>query len=388
MATQDLVVQRLKPRGLKMKTGAPAQACECVTLLIAAHDQATIASHGGELSDDTHFSQPVSAILFIGQLFSSDFAAEYLESHPDNVSSSVQSPSAATTLREALKNAVVNFTHFIKWGDESSFNPEAALHAYLRSAAIICRNNAKAVDVIIPIVLDHRERLTPSNMTCMFVQFKNGQMAESRAKTSIFAQDLSYFPRNVDESRIYLAVVMELGLARPSSWLAKVCTQDQSLLAQKLHQAVPKPSDLLAPTRSPRSGIYIPPLLTYGSAATQNPRYSIFVYGCSSTVYQVIEQDEDHEYKSLLAIGDLFAEHSRQSAEALGLLRRQKLLMIRGPDCFHWSDSAWFNDPFVTDPADAADEFNNGRGSSADEDAMEGGMSGETASFSHSGPTT
>jgi hypothetical protein len=269
----------------------------------------------------------------------------------------------------------VNFTHFIKWGDESSFDPEAALHAYLRSAAIICRNNAKAVDVIIPIVLDHRERLTPSNMTCMFVQFKNGQTAESRAKTSIFVEDLSYFPRKRDESRIYLAVVMELGLARPPSWLAKVHTQDQSLPAQKQRQATAKPPDLLAPTRNPQSGIYIPPPPTRGSATARNPRYSVFVYGCSSAVYQVIKQDQDDEYKTLLAVGDLFAEHARQSAEALGLLRRQKLLMIRGPDCFHWSDSAWFNDPLVIDLADAADETNNGRGSSADGDVMEGGMS-------------
>ncbi len=89
-------------------------------LLTLAHDHA--------VEEDTlkkavlHFSSPIPVADFFKALFPEEIAERVLDSVPDNQVN-------GKTLRDAFKNAVLNFTHFAKWADDSSLLEASAADA-------------------------------------------------------------------------------------------------------------------------------------------------------------------------------------------------------------------------------------------------------------------
>jgi len=79
------------------------------------------------------YSRPIHLFDFLEALVGRSHTENILESRPDNV------PGGAI-FREAFKDAKVNFTHFVKGGDESVITDEAAWLALSRSMAFQCAN--------------------------------------------------------------------------------------------------------------------------------------------------------------------------------------------------------------------------------------------------------
>jgi hypothetical protein len=312
-------------------------------LLMTARDAAVIKNASDDPST-VHFSRPVSVVSFIQHLFPEQIANNYLNCAPDNMSSKY-----GLTFKDAFKDAVIAFTHFQKAGDDSSFSRDAALGAFLRGSAIICRNNAPLVDVILPVVRDRSKPLTVSNMTCIMVQFKNRQTGQSPSTYVIDEEKLNYFAThgdsdsdtsNTDTDDVipYMTFVMELGIIQPPSEIAKVYTKDNSKGARyQRSSAIDKKSLGTHGSKAkwkPHAVVHQPGKRLSHSA--RNARYSITVYGCSPKVYRVIKGHERTGYKRLLAAGDLFAEHPRQIVPAIRRLRRFQSQLLRGFDTYRY----------------------------------------------------
>ena len=59
-------------------------------------------------------------------------------------------------------------------------------------------------------------------------------------------------------------------------------------------------------------------------------RYSLYIHGCSPTVYSVIGSQD--VYANLLESHNMFSEHSRP--ENLDVIKGMKVLWGRGPECY------------------------------------------------------
>ena len=57
---------------------------------------------------------------------------------------------------------------------------------------------------------------------------------------------------------------------------------------------------------------------------SEDARYEIKAYGCSSEIYGVIGSQQEHQYASLLATRSVLDEHARNAPEYLECVRRMK----------------------------------------------------------------
>ncbi|KAI0654604.1 hypothetical protein C8Q70DRAFT_1086808 [Cubamyces menziesii] len=270
-------------------------------LLMLARDSATCATSSD--SDDPHFSNPVPVTTFIEQLLSESFAKDVLTSRPDNLPANA--PRGDLTFAEAFKDAVVNFTHFAKWADDSALSQDTALGCFIRSMAVICRNNAATVDVFIPVLMNKDAALDASVMTGIMVQFKLRAHSGTIAAYAIDATKVGLFKQTPDDDETqrhpYITLIMELGVNSEPPLLASIPVKPES---------------------KERGSAY--------------PRYSIYVYGCSPTVYRVISKNERGVYKHMLGGGKLLAEHPRQDPTSLRLVRMLKPFFAIGHTSWHW----------------------------------------------------
>ena len=88
-----------------------------------------------------------------------------------------------------------------------------------------------------------------------------------------------------------------------------------------------------------------------------HPHKSIFAYGCSDTVYNVIARSDRPLYKHLLANRDFLDEHGRADASPLGAVRRMNPFWTAGNDCYHW-----IQDPFLNKSENRHDDDDNDNG--------------------------
>ncbi|KAI0806797.1 hypothetical protein C8Q74DRAFT_1341823 [Fomes fomentarius] len=296
-------------------------------LLTLAHDRAV---------EDTlkntvlYFSSPIPVVAFFKALFPDEIAERVLDSVPDNEVN-------GKTLRDAFKNAVLNFTHFAKWADNPSLLEASAAGCFMRHMAVTSRNSGPFVDVFLPILLDREAPLGPENMSGIFVQFKLREKPGSLSAYTIAEERIKFFSpdEETDENglRPYITLIMELGVE------SKTSTRDSTAHATpwKIHI-----SD--APARSSQR-------IRKGA----HPHYSMYVYGCSPSVYKVIREGERDIYEQIIRSGDVLVEHPRLDGEALGLVRNQKPFFAQGPASWHWFKNKDINPDKLTAVA-------NGRG--------------------------
>jgi hypothetical protein len=278
-------------------------------LLLLARDEASVLESGGGNTMREHkdgrkgekgeikmiqFCKAVPLITFL-KLLLKDVAAEALLAQEVNVRGE------SKTLAEALKNSVVNFTHFTRWG-LSKMNVEASYLCFLRHAGIICRLNFKDVDFVIPVLLNAQEPMSPGNMTAIFVQARRRVYETSLARAAMNPAAFPH-PSNSEDTYDffegfgppYIEMTMDLGVT--------VGVNGPSFV-------VPTP-----PSRSSTRTRISPPNRNSGI---------IIVRGCDRRAYGVIQtENEEEKFGTILRTDGLFTHHPRQRREKLEEMCRQ-----------------------------------------------------------------
>ncbi|KAF8519711.1 hypothetical protein JB92DRAFT_2897710 [Gautieria morchelliformis] len=343
-------------------------------LLTAAYDRAMEKDHP-KGPQAPFYSKGCNLTTFLEELFRDKHAEIILGSHPDNVKSH-------TTLRDAFKDAKVRFTHFVKMADDTATTTEAMYAAFLRGMAIVCHSNQYMTvvchsnqymtDVMVPVLL-WDEKLCEEVMTSICIQIKRRITAGTKQAYAIDDASLYLFPKPSEStskstnaranSRPYITLIMELGVQQSTPSLAmthlsvmkpppnvakkpppnvvkkphlvgKAPSKPESGPSSKMREKTPSKVDV--PTHGSRSGLR-------SRAEPEHPRYSIFAYGCSSTVYKVIEPGQKAQYAQLLASRSFLASHQRQTPDSLLAVRKLKPFWAAGPGCYHWLKSSLLN---------------------------------------------
>lgn len=308
-------------------------------LLVLAHDHAAT-NNGGV------FSAHISVEAFFKALLPEEAADKLLDSVPDN---GINAQGMATTLREAYKDAVLNFTHFAQWEDDSTMIEDIALGCFIRHMALACRSNTAIVDVFIPVLMDSNANLEPSVMSGLFVQFHLRQQAGSLSAYTINEEEMKFFSRRGPRSRPYISLIMELGVTSPPPLLAQMYANYWPKTAKEDQKTNAEPDDSPIAQGSPtESQMNIPPAAPSRRRQTAvHPRYSMYIHGCSPSVYKVISKDDHSLYKILIGSGEPLSEHPRQNAESLDQVRNLKPFFAEGHPFWHWKrrDALSVDDP-------------------------------------------
>ena len=72
-----------------------------------------------------------------------------------------------------------------------------------------------------------------------------------------------------------------------------------------------------------------------------HPRYDIYAYGCSPTVYGVVKSK--HTFARLLGSRGFLAEYPRQDAECMASICQMKPMWTTGPECYSWVQNDLLN---------------------------------------------
>ncbi|PIL27971.1 hypothetical protein GSI_09915 [Ganoderma sinense ZZ0214-1] len=290
-------------------------------LLVLARDRAAVKAFPQikDKDEDRIFSRAVPVNEFIEALFPPAVAQRVLDGRPDNLAPENENEdegegeeSRPGTLREAFKDAVLNFTHFARWegADGAAIVPSgcAAVGCFVRSMAVMCgKNAAPRVDAFIPVLFDVGAPLAPEHMTGILVQFKRRETkGAARVAYVVHEKDVGLFSSTpaVYGRQVplpYITLVMELDLG-----VGEVSVSDPVHIGQSPERASKR-------LRLPED-----------QDGLEHPRYSIAAYGCSHSVYGVIKECDEDVYKSILCAGGALKEHPRQDEASLDLVRRQK----------------------------------------------------------------
>lgn len=309
-------------------------------LLIRARDAAAVCEASN--SDSVVFSNAVLLTTFIKKLFGENLAEEILKSCPDNLGTDHQYQ--RTTFGAMFHDAVINFTHFSKWGDNLATSENAALVSFIRHMAPICRNNAESVDAAIPVLLTREGQLCPKKMTMILIQFKLRAKAGSSAAYDIKQNVVKLFPPSRSDTktgqyRPYITLLMELGVTHPLHPLAETPTTHKLALEKRKRKQESDLSDQPGDVKTTPATLSKVILGAPGNRKRSDdthPRYKIIAYGCSSEVYGVIDQHEDQSYMTLIRCSQLLGEHPRMDIRSLTALRNQKPFFCFGEESFGW----------------------------------------------------
>lgn len=268
-------------------------------LLIRAYDRAIKHGKGikAESSRDlTHgrFSLPIRLLDFLEELLQPEHFEKIKKSTPQNVKGGV-------TSEEAFKDARIYFSHFAKAEGSSVLKDEFAYSAMCSGFAWQCANQQQSIDILIPILL-WDVKLSRYVMSALALQIKNRIRGmhvfidlEKNSKFFSTPPEDAIVP---DRTRPYIALTMQLGRVGDG----EVLTTD-------------------SPVRQ-------------STNPSQYPRYAFYANGCSSTVYKVIEKDEDHVYAKMLASRDILSEHPRQNKDFLNAV--EDMRPYWKPESFTW----------------------------------------------------
>lgn len=275
----------------------------------------------------TRFSEGCLVTDFIEELFAETHANTVLKSCPDNV---LKSSDAYSPFETVFKGAKMRFTHFIKMGDSTGVTTDALWAAYIRCAAIICQNNQKVIDTILP-VLFFDTVICKHVMTGILIQFKRRKTAGPPVQYDIDEDAVHFFGKeeicthstpSPAHVRPYIALVMELGVQAQGANKHNPDFTPSSLTITRF-------GDREQPSRDAKAD-------STNKTRSDHPRYQIFAYGCSSTIYKSIKANEKSEYAFLMKTSEFFPEHARQDPDSLSAVMQLKPLFEHGGDSYNW----------------------------------------------------
>ena len=126
------------------------------------------------------------------------------------------SPSAS--LAEVFAEANIYFNHFIKVHDSKMLNREYLWRLLCRGAAIICANNQRGVDLVVPVLRGNL--LRPRSITAILIQVKNDARFTSHLSRTLFTTmdpfKIDLFSKDGDAFPPILRIVFALASERSS----------------------------------------------------------------------------------------------------------------------------------------------------------------------------
>jgi len=309
-------------------------------LLLDAYHRAVESEQSSHLDKmPPNFSAGCRFLTFMEMLISEQYVEMVLNSVPDNV--------GGVSFREAFKDAKICFTHFGKMADATGVTSTAAWVAFVRHMAIMARNGQDNLDCILPVLL-WDTKLCEHVVTGVLIQFRRRKQKSTIAKSIINEADIDFFPKakasrkcthgpveHTYSYRPYVCLVMEMGVQVKPHGGAKKSTKIGSGGESYTRPQTPPPMGQRSQPTTP-SRIEIPSYGQKHHTTKGHARYSIFIYGCSPTVYRGIDDAHKATYAHLLNSRDFFAEHPRQDLQTLAAVRKMKPVWSGGKDCYHW----------------------------------------------------
>jgi hypothetical protein len=215
---------------------------------------------------------------------------------------------SSTTFANAFNDAIIGFTHFAKMEDDVG----TATHTmFVRCMAIIYWSSQNITDLLIPVLLKSGETLQESVMTGLLIQVKR----RAKPRDPFYGTRLT---RRPSDSSLPLQTVRQIRV-HMSHWSpncecssrsdvvteTKVRDRLTGLVLDSLTLETPrKPTVFKAPTIFAMPSKLHIPVQPYqiGHPRDVHPRYSIYAYGCSDTVYSVISHSDRPVYTFLREI--------------------------------------------------------------------------------------
>jgi hypothetical protein len=213
-------------------------------------------------------------------------------------------------------------------GDDTGTTTHAMFAAFVRCMAITGWSSQESVDILIPVLVDRKEKLSESAMTGLLIQVKRRRQKGTRQKYEIYQEKFQFFPSpaaKTTKTHPYVTLVAEVGVQRPISQAANTPV----IVRKKMLQSAPNP---LAIVKTPKVSTTDPESLSI----PVHPRYSIFAYGCSDKVYSVIAESDRSGYNALLGNRDMLDEHPRKDDASLLAVRTMKPFWSAGIGCYKW----------------------------------------------------
>ncbi|KAI9066890.1 hypothetical protein FKP32DRAFT_324631 [Trametes sanguinea] len=247
-------------------------------LLLYARDRATTFDleppYPGAPSDD-HVPDPKCdgahrrRIVTVDHFLEALLGEERYKTCAASVPCAYHAPEYATTpLGAAFRDGFVYFNHFIKAQSYELVNQQYLVLAISRGAAIICADGHLGIDIVVPVLLG--TKLKKEQVTAILVRAKNGPQYGARVQSPLLESMNPYtsglFDRAVKEPPPVLRMVFALA--------------------------------------SPEAAVAVP-----AAPAPQSPRrdktaaftaYDIWCAGASHEAFDVIQEDEDGAFASLL----------------------------------------------------------------------------------------
>jgi hypothetical protein len=290
--------------------------------------------------EGVNYSAGCLLTTFLRMLFVDGYAEMVLNSRPDN-------RNTGATLRDAFKNAKIRFTHFGKMADDNGTTTYAAWAAFMRSMAMSCGNGQPLLDCLLPILL-WDEKLCEWVMSGILVQFKR------RKKGNITEKDIEFFPnancagcpnhspKPHSDSRPYMILIMEVDVQ--TSIPENAATKTKSSGSKTNPGPPARPTTPTIGNVQSEVKTVIPQAGTHHHERTGHPRYSIFAYGCSPTVYRGISEEQRAGFGILLRSRDFLGEHARKDNASIASVREMKPFWSRGESCYNWIDCPQLRD--------------------------------------------
>ena len=319
-------------------------------LLLRAYMQAVVHNLGVQPTPSKiPWQNRCSLATFLKCLAAKPYHDVILNSKPDNTTSDTR------TLEKAFENSWVRFMHFARAADNSAMTSTMSWVAYVRGMAVIGWHSQASVDLQIPVMLDKNGFINEENMSSILVQFRLKGQESTLSTAAVNQANIRYFPPNgsrrdaffkvtslpgLSESdfkdrkdaycaRPYISLVMELAImqtedknpARLVSDLLDAVKPETNPTSTKKDTTSKKTESMLSqakPTsnkghKSQGSQVLTAPQPTRQGTclkrADMHPRYSLFIYGCSQTVYRHVNGSSRANYLKLLQIGSIFGDH-------------------------------------------------------------------------------
>ncbi|KAG6917765.1 hypothetical protein DXG01_001170 [Tephrocybe rancida] len=271
------------------------------------------------------FSQKISVVDFLRSLIGKKYHDTVLGAKPQNVQ--------GKPLKEAFEGAFISFTHFVKGGDDLVATDEGCYGFFSRSAAIQGGHVDLAnIYLLVPICVPCKGYPDRHTMTVLVIQVKDcGTQSRIFIDIEKRFKFFSHPEKDPENPRPYISIVMELELNTPLKVPKKAAKSEAAKSAgQKVNKSSSTPPSSQAPVDKLPSS---PTDIHIGSkhVDTHNlrvpdrkphPRYEIYIGGCSSDVYNVV--DDSARYKTLLANKNLLDEHPRRGEEYLNAAMQMK----------------------------------------------------------------
>lgn len=102
----------------------------------------------------------------------------------DMLPTTCRTTSDEKALEKTFADSFIYFNHFLKVEDYAVISQDHLWYIMSRGAAVICKNNQRGIDLLIPMVMGRT--LQPKTMTAILVQVKNDLSFQTRPSVSLF----------------------------------------------------------------------------------------------------------------------------------------------------------------------------------------------------------